>query len=106
MNEAQAVENAENIIALPDEAYEVINDYNLACTAEKEAKKAKDQAKFKLLEYMGTSQIGIYDTIKVSHTEQKKETLDAKAIKIDHPEIYEKYVTRTVFGVMRVSQIK
>ena len=103
----EQTENAvDTMCALPDEAFELINEYNLACTAAKEAEARKEAAKAELAAMLGSNQIGIYADLKVSYVPQTKVTVDGKKLEKDYPEIYKKYLKSTEFMSFRISHIK
>lgn len=96
----------DNAIKIPEENFELINEYNLLTAQEREAKKRKDEIKFQLMELMGDSSVGICCNSKVSFTPQRRETIEAKALKVAYPDIYERFVKRTDLLVIRISNIK
>lgn len=96
----------ETMVALPDEAFEIINDYNKACTAVKEAEKQKEEAKAKLVKLLGSAQIGIYADIKVSYVPRVRESVDTKAFKEQLPDIYKQYVKSTQFMQINITHVK
>jgi predicted phage-related endonuclease len=103
----EEIENIETMIALPEEeAFLIINEYNLACTAIKDAEKRKEVAKEELIGLMGKSQIGICADIKVTYKPSCKITLDAKMIEQYHPEIYKQYSKQSDFFTLRIGKIK
>lgn len=97
----------ETMIGLPEEdAFFWINEYNLADTAEKDAKKRKDEAKQEILNLMGSAQIGICGAIKVSYTPQKRVSVDTKALQNLRPDVFDEFKRETEFYTMRISNIK
>jgi len=99
-------EMIDNIVSLPEENFELINEYNLLTEQEKKAKQRKEEIKFQLMDLMGNSRVGICCNSKLSLTPQVRETIETKALKIAHPEIYNQFVKRTETLVFRITNIK
>ena len=95
----------ETMIGLPDESWAIINEYNLACTAIKEAEKRKEDAKLQLIALLGTAQIGICNDLKVTYSPQKRESVDSKLLQQQYPAAYLECLKTTEFMKMTIGKI-
>ena len=93
-------------IQLADELYEWINEYNLACTAEKDAKKRKNEAKFYIVDALGENNTGVCVNTVITNKVQEKITIDTKMFEKEHPELFKKYAKKTTYSVMRLKAIE
>ncbi len=82
---------------LPYEAYQLIQQYDQACEDEKRAKLLKDEAANNLKDMLGTAEKGfIYDR-QVIWSSVTSKRFDSKALKKDHPDIYEQYLNESSY---------
>jgi putative phage-type endonuclease len=79
-------------VELPFEAFELIQQYEQACEEEKRIQLIKDEAANRLKDMLGTAEKGfIYDR-QVTWSSVTSKKFDSKALKKDHPDIYEQYL--------------
>ncbi len=84
-------------IQLPHEAYQLIQQYDQACEDEKRVKLLKDEAANNLKDMLGTAEKGfIYDR-QVTWSSVTSKRFDSKALKKDHPDIYEQYLNESSY---------
>jgi len=84
-------------IALPDNAAELIRQYNEAAALEKQYKEQKQQAENLLKELLGDNEAGNVGGHSVSWKSQTQERLDTKTFKAEHPRLFKKYATQSSF---------
>lgn len=84
-------------IALPAEAAELIAQYEEAAEAEKEWAQRKDEASNRLKGLLGECELGVIGERRVSWKTIASDRLDTKALRADHPEIYDEYVKPSVY---------
>lgn len=78
-------------IELPDEAAQLLRDYDYAAEKVKEWGDAKDRAANELKALLGEAETGRYGDRKVSWKSVQTTRLDTKALKAKLPEVYEAY---------------
>lgn len=84
---------ADTMTRLPDEAADLIKQYHAAAELEAKAKLEKGEAENKLKGLIGEAEVGLTSGYLVEWKSTKpRETFDAKALKLEHPEIHEKFV--------------
>ncbi|MCU6603789.1 YqaJ viral recombinase family protein [Peribacillus frigoritolerans] len=82
-------------IDLPETAGELIEQFHSAQEQEKVAKDLKDEAANKLKSFLGERTKGFYHDKKVVWSKTTSTKFDKKALAKNHPEIYEKYISKT-----------
>ena len=83
-------------IVMPDEAIEYVDAYIEACAEEDNAKAKKQEASNHIKEIMGDYDKAICLGHSISWKPVSSERLDSKALKEAEPEIYEKYVKKSI----------
>lgn len=83
-------------IVMPDEAIEYVDVYIEACAEEDNAKAKKQEASNHIKEIMGDYDKAICLGHSISWKPVSSERLDSKALKEAEPEIYEKYVKKSI----------
>ena len=83
-------------IVMPDEAIEYVDAYIEACAEEDNAKAKKQEASNHIKEIMGDYDKAICLGHIISWKPVSSERLDSKALKEAEPEIYEKYVKKSI----------
>lgn len=86
-----------NNIVLPDEAIDIIDQYNSYKEQEKYFSVLKDEAANKLKNMLGDNEIGKIDNFTVSWKNVLTERLDTKKLKAKVPDVYEKFTTQSTF---------
>lgn len=84
-------------IELPATAQDLIEQYESASQLEKHAAVQKEEAANKLKGLLGDNETGWCGTKKVSWKTITSNRLDTKALKEDHPEIYEEYLKESSY---------
>ena len=90
-----SADNKDKII-LPDEALQLVKQFNAAKEQEKYFSELKDEAANKLKAMLGENETGIINDFTVSWKNVTSNRLDTKAFKEEVPEIYEHYVKPSV----------
>ena len=83
-------------IVMPDEAIEYVDAYIEACAEEDNAKAKKQEASNHIKEIMGDYDKATCLGHSISWKPVSSERLDSKALKESEPEIYEKYVKKSI----------
>ena len=83
-------------IVMPDEAIEYVDAYIEACAEEDNAKAKKQEASNHIKEIMGDYDKAICLGHSISWKPVSSERLDSKALKEAEPEIYERYVKKSI----------
>lgn len=83
-------------VILPNEADELIKEYNLNKEKEKFYADRKDECINKIKAMMEDNEIGTINNLIVTWKNTSTERLDSKKIKEEQPEIYEKYIKKTI----------
>jgi putative phage-type endonuclease len=84
-------------IILPNEAEDLLTQYEIAKEKEKQFSEMKDEAVNKLKTILGGYETGILNDIKVTWKSVSSQKFDSKKLKKDSPEIYEKYVINSSY---------
>ena len=82
-------------IILPNEAEELINEYNINKEQEKFYSEKKEECVNKIKAMMEDNEIGAINNSIVTWKNTSTERLDSKKLKEEQPEIYEKYIKKT-----------
>ena len=82
---------------LPYEAYQLIQQYDQACEDEKRVKLLKDEAANNLKDMLGTAEKGFIHDRQVTWSSVTSKRFDSKALKKDHPDIYEQYLNESSY---------
>lgn len=85
-----------DIIELPENAVEIIHNYEQAQADEKAAAERKDEAANVLREMLGDNEKGSIAGRMVSWTNVSTDRLDTKVFKAEMPDIYAKYLTNSI----------
>lgn len=85
-------EATQETIALPNEAIDLITQYELAGQAEKQAQTQKDEAANKLKMLLGEYAVGTIGNRKVSWTQVTSNRFDGKAFEKAYPDLYKDYI--------------
>jgi len=93
MNRLYPNANKDSSIILPDEAQQLVDQYNLSKEQEKLFSEKKEEAANMLKQMIGDSEVGVINDIKVSWKDVITERLDTKKLKAEKPEIYGEYVS-------------
>lgn len=83
-------------IILPNEADELIKEYNLNKEKEKFYADKKDECINKIKAMMEDNEIGAINNSIITWRNTSTERLDSKKLKEEQPEIYEKYIKKTI----------
>lgn len=84
-------------IELPDEAKELIDQYEVAQAEEKRIGEVKDLAANKLKAMLADNETGSVGNRLVSWKEVKSERFDAKTLKVEHPDLYSQYLKESSY---------
>lgn len=87
----------ESKITLPDEALDLIMEYEEYQEKEKQAAELKEKASNRIKALLGENEAGIAGSRIVSWKNITSERLDSKQLKADSPEIYSKYIHQTAY---------
>lgn len=90
MNRLYPIANNAKII-LPDDAQELVEQYNAAKEQEKLFSEKKEEAANKLKSMLGENESGIVNDTTISWKNVATERLDSKKLKAELPDIYSKY---------------
>jgi predicted phage-related endonuclease len=83
------------LIMLPEEANELIVQYEEASEQEKKIAELKNEAANKLKQMLGTHETGMVGKRVISWKTISVERFDTKQFKNDHPDLYSKYVVKS-----------
>jgi len=86
-----------DLIQLPEEAKDLISQYEAASNDEKAAADRKEEAANKLKAMIGDNDGGVIDNYKVTWMTIESDRFDTKQLKAELPEIYEKYINKTSY---------
>ena len=84
-------------IALPDEAGELLLQYDEACEQLKMLTEQKQRAENLLKQMMGDHEIGTSGERVITWKSVSQERLDSKTLKAEHPTLYKKYANQTSY---------
>ncbi len=90
-------ESTKTQIDLPDEAAELILEYNAACKKLNEITEEKQLAENLLKRMLGENEVGVIGKNVVSWKSVSQERLDSKTLKSEHPQLYKKYANTTTY---------
>ena len=88
---------SKEIVILPSEAADLIKQYEESQAAETQAAQKKDEAVNRLKEMLGNNQYGTTDGRIISWSNVSSERFDAKALEVQQPDIYAKYIVDSGF---------
>lgn len=97
MYPADEVASEDEVVTLDSEAGKLLEQLDAAKEQLKELEIAKKEAENKLKQFLGEKQYGYFLDRKISWKPTSKTTLDSKALKKDHPDIYEKYARKSEY---------
>lgn len=98
--------------AEPEEMADISGCRNLIHIAEDAEEQIKifedirDTAKNKIRETLGTASVGLIEGYTVTWKEQTSDRVDTKALKKDHPDLYEQYKKASTTRVLRINRKK
>lgn len=92
-------------IVLPDNAADIISEYDEACEQLAEMTERKQKAENLLKEMLGNNEIGTSGSRVISWKSVSQERLDTKAFKAEHPELFKEYVNRISFRKFSVRAV-
>ncbi|MCI5751840.1 MAG: YqaJ viral recombinase family protein [Oscillospiraceae bacterium] len=92
-------------IALPDNAEDIIKEYDKACEQLAEITERKQKAENLLKEMLGNNEIGTSGSRVISWKSMSQERLDTKSFKAEHPELFKKYANRISFRKFSVKAV-
>ncbi|MDR3765705.1 MAG: YqaJ viral recombinase family protein [Butyricicoccus sp.] len=88
---------SQSSITLPDEANELLLQYDEACEQIKAITEQKQQAENRLKQMLGEHEAGTTGGRIVTWKSISQERLDSKTLKAEHPTLYKKYVSQTSY---------
>ncbi|MCI5751579.1 MAG: YqaJ viral recombinase family protein [Oscillospiraceae bacterium] len=92
-------------IALPDNAAEIISEYDKACEQLAEMTERKQKAENLLKEMLGNNEIGTSGSRVISWKSMSQERLDTKTLKAEHPALYQKYANKISYRRFSVKAV-
>lgn len=84
-------------ITLPDTAADLIQQYDIACEQLEAITEQKQEAENKLKELLGENEVGTTGDRIIIWKSVSQERLDSKAVKAEHPALYQKYANKTSY---------
>ena len=84
-------------IILPDTAVQLLCQYDEACEQLERAREQKQKAENQLKQMLGTNERGTVGNRVITWRSIVQERLDNKALKVEHPALYQKYVSQTSY---------
>lgn len=84
----------------------LVQDYKAAADREKEAKELKTTIQSQICAKLGSNEVGLGVAYGVSWKSQSKESIDAKRLKAELPQVYAKYAKVSDYRVFRTKQMK
>lgn len=84
-------------IILPDEAINLLNQYELSKEKEKEISQMKDEAVNKLKSMIGKNETAVVKDRTITWKTVSTEKFDSKKLKKEEPDLYQKYVVKSSF---------
>lgn len=97
MNKLYPKGTSKDILALPDDAMELIKQYETAQQSENDAAELKGEAGNKLKYMLGENEIGTVNGRIVYWSNVNAERLDTKTFKAEQPEIFAKYANKSAY---------
>lgn len=92
-------------IALPDNAEDIIKEYDEACEQLAEMTERKQKAENLLKEMLGNNEIGTSGSRVISWKSMSQERLDTKTLKAEHPALYQKYANKISYRRFSVKAV-
>ncbi len=92
-------------ITLPDNAAELIGEYDEACKQLEEVTERKQKAENLLKEMLGENEVGTSENHIVVWKSMSQERLDSKTLKAEHPTLYKKYVNKISYRRFAVKAV-
>ena len=92
-------------IALPDNAADIIMEYDKACEQLAEMTERKQKAENLLKEMLGNNEIGTSGSRVISWKSMSQERLDTKTLKAEHPKLFKKYANRISFRKFSIKAV-
>ncbi len=86
-----------SIIELPQNAVDIIRQYNADCEQLKLLSESKQKSENLLKEILGENETGTVDGNVVAWKNVVQERFDGKRLKADDPDLYEKYLRKTLY---------
>ena len=84
-------------IALPDEATDLLRQYDAACEQLALITEQKQQAENQLKQMLGENEVGTCCDCIITWKNVSQERLDSKTLKAEHPTLYKKYANKTSY---------
>lgn len=84
-------------IALPDEATDLLRQYDAACEQLTLITEQKQQAENQLKQMLGENEVGTCCDCIITWKNVSQERLDSKTLKAEHPTLYKKYANKTSY---------
>jgi predicted phage-related endonuclease len=104
MEVLKAMRRERSAVTLPDEAEQLLAEYELHSTAKKAAEKDAKESQRRLVALLGEHTDGLLpDGRRVTYRPQTRVTIDTSAIKAKFPEVAAECVKESTFPVFRVS---
>lgn len=88
---------ANSQIVLPDNAVDLIQQYELACEQLETVKEQKQHAENLLKAMIGDHEIATVGDRTITWKSVSQERLDSKTLKAEHPALYKKYANQTSY---------
>lgn len=92
-------------IALPDNAEDIIKEYDKTCEQLAEMTERKQKAENLLKEMLGDNEIGTSGNRVISWKSMSQERLDTKTLKAEHPALYQKYANKVSYRRFSVKAV-
>ena len=92
-------------IALPDNAEDIIKEYDKACEQLAEMTERKQKAENLLKEMLGDNEMGTSGSRVISWKSMSQERLDTKTLKAEHPALYQKYANKVSYRRFSVKAV-
>lgn len=89
-------------IILPDEALNILNQYNLYKEKEKEVSEMKNEAANKLKSMIGDNETAVVKNWIITWKTIYSEKFDSKKLKKEEPELYKKYTVKSSFRRLNI----
>lgn len=97
MYSAEDTLTEDEVVVLDSEAGKLLNQIDQAKEQKKLYEEMEKEAKNKLMQMLGHHQIALFMDRKITWKKTAKTNFDSKKLKMDHPDIYEKYVWKSEF---------
>lgn len=98
----------ESMVALTDEALKAWTDLDAIRQQKRAAEEAEEEAYARVLAQLGDSEAGVLpDGSMLTYMQQRgAPKCDAKMLKLEHPDLYQKYFTENAYRVLRLKKAK